>query len=199
MLPSPIDVSPIRRDKAQCWLGGAGAARHPEAVSSGFEFLGRGGINVSRHLPFPGPGAARGEDIRRIHVHVTAKRLDLKLRSYRAVIGQMKAVHNVSTSIGMANVGIAHDQLPFARVVAIDVGLGGACQPHLKVRGLLVGKEPIEDMIALVRAGCRHVDAVAGIAVEVAAYDPEQGDGTNTVELVERIEVALAILSGAES
>ena len=156
----------------------------------GLGILGRGGIAGGRLRPFS--FAARGEDISRIQFHGT---LDSKLRGHRAVIGQMTAVHDVSMGIDRS-VGY---QLPFARVVTNDVGLRAGCPRHLKVRAVLVGKEAVEDMIALVRAGWRHVDALTGIAVEVAAHDPEQRDGTVTVELVERIEVALAILSGAVS
>ena len=38
-----------------------------------------------------------------------------------------------------------------------------------------------------------------GIAVEVATDDPDQGDGLSHKGLIERIEVALAVLIGAES
>jgi hypothetical protein len=64
----------------------------------------------------------------------------------------------------------------------------------------LVGKEAVEDMIALMRNGCRHVDAPSGIAVEVASYDPNQKDGPlQIVVLIERIEVSPAILIGIVS
>jgi hypothetical protein len=64
----------------------------------------------------------------------------------------------------------------------------------------LVGKEAVEDMIALMRTGCRHVDPPPGIAVEVASYDPNQKDGPlQIVVLIERIEVSLAILIGVVS
>ena len=59
----------------------------------------------------------------------------------------------------------------------LPVGLRGGYRRDLKVRAVLVGKEAVEDMIALMRTGCRHVDAPPGIAVEVASYDPNQRDG----------------------
>jgi hypothetical protein len=85
----------------------------------------------------------------------------------------MKVVHDVAVRID-GSVGF---QPSSARVVTADVGLRAAYQHHFKVRGLLVGKEAVEDMIALVRVGWRHVDGQTGIAVEVAAHDPERGDG----------------------
>jgi hypothetical protein len=141
---------------------------------------------------FP-PGPRARDDIGRIHA--LGSPLDLQLREHRAVIGQMIAVHDVSMRIDIS-VGY---QSPFAMVrLSAEVGLSGGTLRHLKVRAVLVGKEAVEDMIALVRAGCRHVDAPPGIAVEVASHDPEQGDGpARIVELIERIEVALAILGSS--
>src|SRR6266436_8108043 len=139
----------------------------------------------------PGPGAH--DDIGRIHA--LGKPLDSQLREHRAVIGQMMAVHDVSMRIDIS-VGY---QSPFA-TVSVEVGLSGGTLRHLKVRAVLVGKKAVEDMIALVRAGCRHVDARPALAVEIASHDPEQGDGpAPIVVLVERIEVALAILIGVVS
>src|ERR1700722_7299329 len=78
--------------------------------------------------------------------------------------------------------------------------LRGGYRRDLKVRAVLVGKEAVEDMIALMRTGCRHVDAPPGIAVEVASDDPNQRDGPLQIVVpIERIEVSPAILIGVVS
>jgi len=136
----------------------------------------------------PGPGAR--DDIGRIHA--LGKPLDSQLREHRAVIGQMMAVHDVSMRI---DISVAY-QSPFL-TVSVEVGLSGGTLRHLKVRAVLVGKKAVEDMIALGACWLPACRCPARLAVEVASNDPEQGDGlVQIVELVERIEVALAILIG---
>ena len=80
---------------------------------------------VSDRFP-PGPFAR--DDIGGIHA--PRKPLDLQLRPHRAVIGQMTAVHHESKRIEE----IVCYQLP--------VGLRGGYRRDLKVRAVLVGKEP---------------------------------------------------------
>ena len=66
----------------------------------------------------------------------------------------MTAVHDVSITIGMS-VGF---QFPFAVInFTPEEGFGVGLDRDLKVRAVPVGKEAVEDMIALVRAGCWHV------------------------------------------
>src|SRR6201989_1211242 len=112
------------------------------------------------------------------------------------MIGQMTAVHNVSMRIDIS-VGF---QLPFAvSSLTPDEGFGVGFEVDLKVRAVLIGKEAVEGMIALVRTGVRHVDGLSPGAVEVASYDPDQRDGLSHKALVEHIEVVLAVHISAES
>src|ERR1700751_3557219 len=108
----------------------------------------------------------------------------------------MIAVHDVSMRISIKD-GF---QFPFAVTsLTLDEGFGLDIDIDLKARAVLIGKEAVEDMIALVCAGSRHVDALSGIAVEVASHNPDQGNGLSEIVFVELIEVALAVLIGAKS
>src|SRR6516225_9861161 len=102
---------------------------------------------VSFRLP---PFPFTRDDIGRIHVHVLGQPLDLQLREHRAVIRQMIAVHDVSTRTDNS----VDYKLPWATVSLVP-SLSGGHLRHLKVRAVLIGKEAVEDVIALVGAACR--------------------------------------------